>query len=537
MVRELDLSMITLRLVSEVDKKGEGRDVKNIRAKLTGSTIDVLRKALYNPTQLTLKDVNGQESLVTISMKFLPVKMKLDPSESVNNSGNVRVEVLDAADLPAMDRNGYSDPYCKFFLQGKEVYKSEKKKKTLNPTWNEFFELPIRSRTAAKFEVRLFDWDFGDKADFLGKASINLDILQPFERQEVTLALEGKSGSIRLAFVFKPDYVTRSRQGSSTFSGTFAALPAGRIAAAPAKGVGKGAAFVGSEVAKGASFLKRGFKGKKDKPEDENEQLPTVKSNGLNMPPLITTSLPAADATAQIHHEHLMQNDSFAVQHNSVLSPIDSVATKETPLTPHRASAAVRHDTAHSPQPDSLGTAYFSIVSAVGFPAGSKLEVRLTHVTKDSAKVREVLKTKAVRTKSGEVNWEDEKHLETKRIACTADTQFRVAVYDHGTFGGSETLGEAFFIIPDENHGALDRDDLVAIKHGSSAGSGSVVVRSRFDVTASLSASNGVGVDGHGLSGNDAASIASGSVAGTAERSGLRRSFMGRRERSTTPGT
>lgn len=45
MIRELDLSRITLRLVEEVDKKGEG-DNDHIKARLVGETITVLRQAL-----------------------------------------------------------------------------------------------------------------------------------------------------------------------------------------------------------------------------------------------------------------------------------------------------------------------------------------------------------------------------------------------------------------------------------------------------------------------------------------------------------
>ncbi|RMY19282.1 hypothetical protein D0866_12908, partial [Hortaea werneckii] len=185
MVRELDLSRITLRLVSELDTKGEGMDKDDIKAKLTGQTIDTLKRCLYTPTQISLKDEHGRESKITVSMRFLPVKMELDPSESFNNSGNLRVEVLDAADLPAADRNGYSDPYCKFIMNDKEVYKTKTQKKTLHPAWNEFFEIPVRSRAASKFVVEVFDWDFGDRADPLGNAAINLDVLEPFQAQEV----------------------------------------------------------------------------------------------------------------------------------------------------------------------------------------------------------------------------------------------------------------------------------------------------------------------------------------------------------------
>ena len=51
--------------------------------------------------------------------------MELDPSESMNNMGKLRVDVLDATDLPSADRNGYSDPYCLFELNGKDVFKTK----------------------------------------------------------------------------------------------------------------------------------------------------------------------------------------------------------------------------------------------------------------------------------------------------------------------------------------------------------------------------------------------------------------------------
>jgi Ca2+-dependent lipid-binding protein len=104
-----------------------------------------------NPTVLQLKDRDGGLYKIKVSLKYIPVKMDLDPSESINNMGKLRVDVLDAADLPAADRNGFSDPYCKFELNGKEVYKTQKQKKTLHPAWNEFFEVDVASRTAADF--------------------------------------------------------------------------------------------------------------------------------------------------------------------------------------------------------------------------------------------------------------------------------------------------------------------------------------------------------------------------------------------------
>lgn len=48
MVRELDSSKITMRLVEEVDNKGDDDHDKHIKAKLIGETLQVLRDGLVS---------------------------------------------------------------------------------------------------------------------------------------------------------------------------------------------------------------------------------------------------------------------------------------------------------------------------------------------------------------------------------------------------------------------------------------------------------------------------------------------------------
>jgi hypothetical protein len=55
----------------------------------------------------------------------------------------LRVDLLDAKDLPAADRGGKSDPFALFTLNGNKAFKSDTKKKTLNPEWNEDFTTMI----------------------------------------------------------------------------------------------------------------------------------------------------------------------------------------------------------------------------------------------------------------------------------------------------------------------------------------------------------------------------------------------------------
>ena len=377
-----------------------------------------------------------------MNLKYIPVKMQLDPSESINNMGSLRVDVLDADDLPAADRNGFSDPYCKFYLNSKDVYKTSIQKKTLHPAWNEFFEVPINSRTAAKFHVKVMDWDFGDKADLLGEADINLELLEPFRPKEIILALDGKSGALRLKMLFKPDYVIRSRQGSSTFSGTFAAP--GKVIGAPVKGVGIVGGAVGGGVVKGASFLRHGFKSKKDGRDG---------SNGFVEP----------------EEKQEYTNGDF-VEKPSIAAPVvdGSPSLPETP--PHARSksigaASIASVAGGTPGKAEAGTAIFSILSASGYPSGSKLQIHVKQVGAKGAK--EVHKTKPVKSSTGDAKWEQE----TFKIAnCAADTQFQVQVKNDKIIGGDD-LGEALFFIDDSITGS---EKVVKV------GEGSVVVKTTF---------------------------------------------------------
>ncbi len=447
-VRELEMSQITLRLTEKTDNKGEG-DQDHVIARLKGSTLDTLQKCLYKPTELTMKGTDGALSRVTVSLKYLPVKMHLDPSESINNMGSLRVDVLDAADLPSADRNGYSDPYCKFRLNGKEVFKTKVQKKTLHPAWNEFFEVQVNSRAAAEFKCDVYDWDRADRADHLGTTAINLRNLEPFQPTEMGYALDGKSGTLRLKLLFKPDYVQRSRQGSSTFSGTFA--PAGKVVGAPIKGVGKG-----------ASFLKRGFTSKTKGGQDDA----IMDANGS-----IVTSIHSDVVSDSSTPQGTPSRTNTAVD-DPPKTPTS--AQKDAPHVRTKSFGSTFSGPGGTPKVASTGTASLTVISANGYPPTADVRVYVKMVGPKGGK--EVHKTKSIKSPTGEVEYSAEH--ETFKVACTADTQFQVAVKDHGLFGG-ELLGDGLFFVADQGSGATQ-----SVK----AGPGTVVLHSQFTPSSGSSA-------------------------------------------------
>ncbi|KAI9925730.1 hypothetical protein ASPWEDRAFT_173811 [Aspergillus wentii DTO 134E9] len=442
-VRELEFSKITLRLVDKNDHKDDSDE--HTIAKLSGDTLSTLQRILYTPTELVLRSSEGEMSKVTVSARYIPVHMKLDPTESINNMGTLLVHVLDAADLPSADRNGFSDPYCKFRLEDKEVFKTKVQKKTLHPAWNEYFETPVKSRIGADFRVDVYDWDFGEKADYLGGTPVDIESLEPFQNHEVSLPLDGKSGAVHLKLLFKPTYVIRSRQGSSTFSGTFATP--GKIVGAPVKGVG----FVGGNVIKGASFLGRGIRSRFTKGDDASS---TYEAEEADEGEAADTFPPPA---------------SILVDGETPPS-----ATPNKQLEHSRTRSVVSHfgdrlGIGGSGKGDS-GTATISIVSANGYPTSTHLRVLIKAVGPKGAK--EVHKSKAIKNNSGSVQW-DASHETCRVHNTTADAQYQIQVVNHAIFGSDDVLGETLFFVDDQGS-VSGQDKPVQI------GPGTVNIRSSF---------------------------------------------------------
>lgn len=85
-------------------------------------------------------------------------------------------------------RSGTSDPYVKFKLEGKQLYKSKVIYKNLNPRWNESFSYPLRDREHI-VDVRVYDKN-RTADDFMGASTIPLKNLDLYKTYELELHLD-----------------------------------------------------------------------------------------------------------------------------------------------------------------------------------------------------------------------------------------------------------------------------------------------------------------------------------------------------------
>ncbi|KAH8835823.1 C2 domain-containing protein [Flagelloscypha sp. PMI_526] len=242
-LKELDFGQVWLRL-NEADE-GEKDDIE---AEWKGEAKAFLRDTLNGPKTFTLHhtdDPTKNITTVTIESRYVPVPVTLEPRESINNQGTLRVDVISAHDLIAADRGGKSDPFAVFSLDDKKVFKSQTIKKTLNPEWNESFTTSVPSRVGSNFEVEVYDWDQVGSSDLLGAAKIDLASLESFEASEQTLKLvhpkHGQKGTISIRMMFQPEIIVRSRKNTSTFSTAGRALTTvGGLPVTGAKGIAHG---------------------------------------------------------------------------------------------------------------------------------------------------------------------------------------------------------------------------------------------------------------------------------------------------------
>ncbi|KAI0706072.1 tricalbin [Cytidiella melzeri] len=272
-IKELDFGRVWLRL----NAADEG-DRDDIIAEYKGDVKQFLDQTLDGPTSFTLNDINDEArtSTVEIEARYVPVTIKLEPRESINNQGILQVELLTCRDIHAADRGGKSDPFVVFQLNGQKVYKSQTKKKTLNPDWHESFAVQVPSRVGADFNLEVFDWNQLEQAKTLGATGIHLADIEPFVGVERELPLmhpkHGEKGRVHLRLMFQPEIIVKSRKNTTTFSTAGRAMTQiGNLPVGAGKGVIHGVTGV---------FRRVGVSGSDSEPDDAKASYKNIPAAG-----------------------------------------------------------------------------------------------------------------------------------------------------------------------------------------------------------------------------------------------------------------
>uniref|UniRef100_A0A6Q2XEL9 Rabphilin 3A homolog (mouse), b n=1 Tax=Esox lucius TaxID=8010 RepID=A0A6Q2XEL9_ESOLU len=174
-----DMQRKTLRLsVSDMDKFGHNEFIGETRVAL--KKLKANQKKNYSvclerviPVRTTTGFVHEEDEAeergrILVSLTYS------------TQQGRLIVGVVRCAHLAAMDSNGYSDPFVKVCLKpdmGKKAKnKTQIKKKTLNPEFNEEFSYEIKHGELAKktLDLTVWDYDLGTSNDFIGGCQLGI---------------------------------------------------------------------------------------------------------------------------------------------------------------------------------------------------------------------------------------------------------------------------------------------------------------------------------------------------------------------------
>ncbi|XP_077376238.1 multiple C2 and transmembrane domain-containing protein 2-like isoform X2 [Festucalex cinctus] len=137
------------------------------------------------PEMMTVYSPDGADES---SQRDMESASAVEDSKESSSSFLLTINLKEGHNLVIRDRCGTSDPYVKFKLEGKTIYKSKVILKNLNPTWSENFSVPVRNLSQWLY-VKVYDRDLTTD-DFMGSASVHLSDLDLDKVNELCLRLD-----------------------------------------------------------------------------------------------------------------------------------------------------------------------------------------------------------------------------------------------------------------------------------------------------------------------------------------------------------
>lgn len=143
--------------------------------------------------------VNKRKSKTEVSRQETEIPLPRPPGE---NRAVATVRVIRATNLPAADKDGKSDPFLALHA-GIIKVKTKVQKNTLNPVWEETFELRVAD-PADPILVRVKDYDKFGSNDVLGEAAFRLDKYEENVKAPLSIGLKGgEAGTVELEVTWR----------------------------------------------------------------------------------------------------------------------------------------------------------------------------------------------------------------------------------------------------------------------------------------------------------------------------------------------
>lgn len=188
------------KLLFRFSEKRVPKDEHNIITEFSCNTYQLLQSSYNEPSK-----INMHGSILSVKCLFMPTLQKLPVSDTVLDTGVLKLKVISADGLKSADRNGYSDPYFTVVVDKRQHFHSGVVKKTLSPTWNANADIPVPSRTRKKVKIMIYDWDRAGNNDDLGFVELDLFDMMPKKVYEWELPLNTQ-GTVKLQACFVPQY-------------------------------------------------------------------------------------------------------------------------------------------------------------------------------------------------------------------------------------------------------------------------------------------------------------------------------------------
>lgn len=467
-VRDLPNSKIVFRL----SKAAEAIDERDVVTEKIFSTLNVLKSAYSKPTTIKI----DQRNSVTVQMEFVPLSADMPPLDTVLDVGNMRLHLLGAENLLAADKNGKSDPFCLVKLNGVEIHHTDKRRKTLNPTWDDTVEFPMLSRSRDVLVLEVFDWDLTHDPRLLGRANVDLSGIPPNEITSFTVDLDTQ-GVVNLKATFFPEFIRPklSKKGglpidiNGVVGGVGGAVVGGvgGVVGGASGAAGTGVGAVSDGLSKGTGFLKGlGKKNSADKTADHDTSMASDQASVMSHQTGRTSSTMTPSKRGQMRPSNGHSLERARSPHPQDMGEgresIDALPNitgdllppPQRPIPGHMRNASGASDVA------SFTLTVFgansipgrvNIVSAEGFKSSS-LEIKATLSTLE--KTKDIYKTRASKATSGVYNWN-----ESFVFKAGPEALLLFTVREHHSFGRNVVVGSGQILLLDY----VNTDDTISV--------------------------------------------------------------------------